>query len=261
MLARNAELSRPQSFTPFQSSAGTGMNFGPVQSGAAVPSATLYRLASVAGMGSALILLVNAAKRSSLIPTTDLTQLLAPFAEIMALGLVTGLFLAFGRRAGLFGTVAFVINFIALASLVGVEVVINLVFSKLPVTAIAELRAGPLGIFLTVSSVLFLLGTLAFVVSLGVGRDVPRIPLALYFIGALPIALRAFVPELALDLGLVILAAAIAWLAGWLWVRASTVDGFSAESETTLTAQSLMQLSPPHVFCGGGFGSPSGQSL
>ena len=65
----------------------------------------------------------------------------------------------------------------------------------------------------------------------------PRLPLALYFIGAAPIALRAFVPELALDLGLVILAAAIAWLAGWLWVRASAIDGFSAAGETTLTAQ------------------------
>ena len=240
MLAGNAELGRPQSFTSFQSSAGEPRHrerFGPVQSGVAVPSATLYRLASVAGMGSALVLLVNAAKRSSLIPTTDLTQLLAPFAEIMALALVTGLFLAFGRRAGLFGTVAFVINFIALASLVGVEVVINLVFSKLPVATITELRAGPLGVFLTVISLLFLFGTFAFVVSLVVGRGVPRIPLALYFIGALPIALRAFVPELALDLGLVILAAAITWLAGWLWVRASTVDGFRPESGTTLTAQ------------------------
>ena len=126
----------------------------------------LYRLASLAGVGSALILLVNAAKRSSLIPTTDLTQILAPFAEILALGLVVGLFLAFGRRAGLFGTIAFVINFIALASLEGVEVVINLVFSKLPLETIAELRAGPLGFVLFLSSILFLLGTLAFVISL-----------------------------------------------------------------------------------------------
>jgi hypothetical protein len=216
MLASNAELGRPQSFASLQWS-----------------DATLYRLASIAGVGSALILLVNAAKRSSLIPTTDLTQLLAPFAEVLALGLVTGLFLAFGRRAGLFGTVAFVINFIALASLVGVEVVINLVFSNLPVTTITELRAGPLGIFLTVSSLLFLLGTLAFVVSLAIGRDVPRIPLALYFIGALPIAFRAFVPELALDLGLVILAAAIVWLAAWLWVRAGAIDDFSPDRETS----------------------------
>ena len=240
MLARKAELSRPQSFKSFQSSAGEPQHkesFRTGQSSAVVPGVTLYRLASVAGVGSALILLVNAAKRSSLIPTTDLTQLLAPLAEIMALGLVTGLFLAVGRRAGLFGTIAFVINFIALASLEGVEVVINLVFSKLPPTTITELRAGPLGLVLTISSLLFLLGALAFVISLVVGRGVPRIPLALYFVGAVPIALRAFVPELALDLGLVILAAAIAWLAGWLWVRASTIDDFRPESVATLTVQ------------------------
>ncbi|MER9304838.1 hypothetical protein NKJ06_28275 [Mesorhizobium sp. M0293] len=223
MLATTAEPCRPQSLISLHGSAEEPQhkeNSTAVQSSAAVPSATLYRLAAVAGVGSALILLVNAAKRSALIATTDLTQLLAPIAEILALGLVVGLFLAFGRRAGLFGTIGFVINFVALASLVGVEVVINLVFSKLPLTTIIELRAGPLGLALVLSSVLFLVGTLAFVISLVVARGVPRIPLALYFIGAAPIALRAFVPELALDLGLVTLAAAIAWLAGWLWMRA-----------------------------------------
>jgi hypothetical protein len=231
MHAQSAELSHPPSFTSLPLSRGRPLHIGPAQ--ADVANASLYRLASAAGVGSALILLVNAAKRSALIPTTDLTQLLAPLAEVMALGLITGLFLAFGRRAGRFGTFAFIVNFIALACLVGVEVVINLVFSKLPVATIAELRAGPLGIFLTASSMLFLIGTLAFVISLAVGRDVPRLPLALYFIGVVPIALRAFVPELALDLGLVILAAAIAWLAGWLWVRASVTRAFSPESETT----------------------------
>lgn len=223
MPARTAEPRRPQSLISFPSPAEEAQhkeNSTTVRSSAAVPSAALYRLASVAGVGSALILLVNAAKRSALIATTDLTQLLAPVAEILALGLVVGLFLGFGRRAGLFGTIAFVINFVALASLVGVEVVINLVFSKLPLITIIDLRAGPLGLALVVSSVLFLLGTLAFVISLVVARGVPRIPLALYFIGAVPIALRAFVPEWALDLGLVTLAAAIAWLAGWLWMRA-----------------------------------------
>jgi hypothetical protein len=237
MLAQSAELSRPPSFTSLQIPAGKPLHMGPVQIGVAVSNATLFRLASVAGVGSALTLLVNAAKRSALIPTTDLTQLLAPFAEVMALGLITGLFLEFGRRAGRFGAIAFIINFIALASLVGVEVVINLVFSNLPVTVVTELRAGPLGIFLTISSLLFLLGTLTFVVSLAIGRDVPRLPLALYFIGALPIALRAFVPELALDLGLVILAAAIVWLAAWLWVRAGVIDGCRQESGTSLAAQ------------------------
>lgn len=227
MLAIKAESRLPQLFTSFQSAVAepTRNEKSPtVQSKTAVPSVLLYRLASIAGAGSALILLVNAAKRSGLIPASDLTQILAPLAEILALGLIVGLFLAFGRRAGLFGTIAFVINFIALASLEGVEVVINLVFSQLPLTTIADLRAGPLGVVLVASSILFLIGSLAFVISLAIGRDVPRTPLALYFIGAVPIALRAFVPELALDLGLVVLAAAIAWLAGWLWLRASTIN-------------------------------------
>ncbi|MCJ9674563.1 MULTISPECIES: hypothetical protein [unclassified Neorhizobium] len=106
----------------------------------------LYRVAAVCGVGSAIILLINAAKRSGLIATTNLTQILAPLAEILALGLIVGLFLSVGRRTGLFGLIAFVLNFAALASLEGVEVVINLVFSKLPMATIVELQAGPLGL-------------------------------------------------------------------------------------------------------------------
>ena len=222
MFARNAETHPPQSSISVPSPAGEPRP--EVSLSAAVTNVPLYRLASIAGVGSALILLVNAAKRSSVIPTTDLTQLLAPLAEILALGLVVGLFLASGRRAGRLGTIAFVLNFVALASLEGVEVVINLVFSKLPLTTIIDLRAGPLGLALVASSLLFLIGTFAFVISLVVVRSVPRIPLALYLLGAAPIALRAFVPEWALDLGLMVLAIAIAWLAGWLWRSATAID-------------------------------------
>jgi len=206
-------------------------SLGPYRSArsTALGNATLYRIAASAGYGGALILLVNAAKRSGLIATTDLTQLLAPLAEILALGLVTGLFLAFGRRAALFGTIAFVLHFISLASLEGVEVVINLVFSKLPMETIAVLVAGPLGLVLTISSLLFLFSTLAFVATLAIGTRVPYVPLALYAVGAVPISLRAFVPELALDLGLVTLAIGVVWLAGCLWGHATTVANTSAD--------------------------------
>jgi hypothetical protein len=200
-----------------------------VKSSRPVSTAALYKLASIAGVASALILLINAAKRASLIPASDLTQLLAPFAEVLALGLVVGLFMAFGRRAGLFGAVAFVMNFIALASLEGVEVVINLIFAKLPLETIMELRAGPLGLMLTITSMLFLVASLAFVISMFTGKGVPRIPLVLYAIGVVPIALRSFVPELALELGLVTLAAAIGWLSVWLWGRANSIGEIKAE--------------------------------
>jgi len=72
--------------------------------------ATFYRIATVAGTGSAAVLLVNAAKRAEVIPTSAFTQLVAPLAQILALALVTALYFAFGRRTGTFGLVAYLLN-------------------------------------------------------------------------------------------------------------------------------------------------------
>ena len=185
--------------------------------------ATLYRGAAVAGGGSALVLLINAAKRAEVIPTSALTPLVAPLAQIMALVLVTGLYLAFGRRAGRFGLVAYLLNAFALVALVGVEFVINLVFAELPTDTIDALRAGPLGIALTVASVLFLLGTITFAVAMIRTGEIPTVPMTLYAIGAVPVSLRAFVPEAVLNLGLVALAVGAGWLAAWMYARAATI--------------------------------------
>jgi hypothetical protein len=182
----------------------------------------LYRGAAAAGAGSALILLINAAKRAEVISTTAFTQLVAPLAQILALVLVVGLYMAFGRRAGRLGLVAFLVNAFALVSLVGVEFVINLVFAELPTSTVDALREGPLGIALTVASVLFLIGTLAFVATMIRGREVPTVPLVMYVVGAVPVSFRAFVPEPVLDLGLLTLAVAIGWLAAWFFTWAGS---------------------------------------
>ena len=126
-------------------------------------TATLYRIAAAAGLGSAAVLLVNAAKRAEIIPTSAVTQLVAPLAQILALALVTALYLGFGRSTGRLGLVAFLLNWLALSALIGVEFVINLVFRYLPSETVQALRAAPLGIALTAASVLFLLGSLGFV--------------------------------------------------------------------------------------------------
>jgi hypothetical protein len=185
--------------------------------------ATLYRIAAAAGCGSAVVLLINAAKRAEIIPTSAFTQLIAPVAEILALALVTALYFAFGRRTGTFGLIAFLLNAFALSALVGVEFVINLVFRDLPADTGAALRAGSLGIALTAVSILFLLGTLAFVTTLLRTREVPIAPLVLYAVGAVPVSLRAFVPEAVLDVGLAVLALGIAWLGIWLFNRSNRI--------------------------------------
>ena len=135
--------------------------------------ATLHRIGAVAGGGTAAILLVNAAKRADVIPTTAVTQLVAPLAQILALALITVLYLAYGRRAGTFGLVGYLLNAFSLAALVGVEFVINLVFAELPDDTTDALRAGPLGVALTVASVAFLLGTAMFVAAMVRTGEVP----------------------------------------------------------------------------------------
>jgi len=187
--------------------------------------ATLYRIGAVAGCGSAVVLLVNAAKRAEVIPISAFTQLIAPVAEILALAFVTALYFAFGRRTGTFGLVAYLLNAFALSALVGVEFVINLVFRELPPDTIAALRAGSLGIALTTASILFLLGTLAFVATMLRTREVPVAPLVLYAVGGVAVSLRAFVPEAVLDLGLAVLAVGTAWLAIWLFGRSRHITG------------------------------------
>jgi hypothetical protein len=52
-------------------------------------------------------------------------------------------------------------------------------------------------------------------------REVPTAPLVMYAVGAVPVALRAFVPEAALDLGLATMAVGIGWIAAWLLHRSS----------------------------------------
>ena len=196
--------------------------------------ATLYRIAGVAGCGSAVVLLINAAKRAEVIPTSDFTQLVAPLAQILALALVTALYLAFGRRAGAFGLVAYLLNAFALSALVGVEFVLNLVFRDLPGDTVLTLRSGSLGIALTAVSILFLLGTLGFVAAMVRTSEIPTVPLVLYAVGAVPIALRAFVPEAVLDAGLAVLAVGIGWLSIWLFHRSSRIATWTVTSNSAV---------------------------
>jgi len=128
--------------------------------------------------------------------------------------------------------VAFLLNSFSLAALVGVEFVINLVFADLPGDTIDALRAGTLGVALRVPSISFLLGTLAYVAAMLRSLEVPTAPLVLYAVGAVPVSLRAFVPEAALDLGLVTMAVGIGWLAIWLFNRSSRITTWADHAAT-----------------------------
>ena len=52
----------------------------------------------------------------------------------------------------------------------------------------------------------------------------------LYAVGAVPVSLRAFVPEAALDLGLVTMAVGIGWIASWLFNRSSRITPWADDA-------------------------------
>jgi hypothetical protein len=178
--------------------------------------AALIKVFAIAGLLSAAILLLNAAKRSGIIPTSPFTQLAAPVAQFAAIGLVIGIYLMISRKAGMLGIAGAALSITSLAGLVGVEFVLNLVFPYLGRDSVAMLRSGPLGTALTVVSVLFLVGALVLMLAMWRTSAAPRAAVLLYAVSAVPIALRAVFPETVLQLGLVGLAAAISCIAIWM---------------------------------------------
>ena len=186
--------------------------------------ATLYRIAAVAGGGSAIILLINAAKRAEVIPTSAFTQLVAPLAQILALALVTALYSRLRAPSRHLGPGRLWAERVLAggAGRRGVRHQSRFRRSSGPHRS-RHSGPAPLGVALTVASISFLLGTLGFVAAMLRSREVPTAPLVLYAVGVVPVSLRAFVPEVALDLGLVTLAVGISWLAVWLFHRSSRI--------------------------------------
>jgi hypothetical protein len=180
----------------------------------------------IASFVAAIFLVVNSLKRADIIMLSPATQLAAPLAQLMAIGLVVGICNASPAMRGRLGSIGAVLYTASLVLLVGVEFVINLVFPYLPPNLIGELRAGPLGIAFTVASLSFLLGTLVFFSAF---RRVPGSSRSAILVGVLssvPIALRTAFPEVVLEIGLVGLAAGVTMLAMWL-IRSRRVQGIS----------------------------------
>jgi hypothetical protein len=101
-------------------------------------------------------------------------------------------------------------------ALVGVEFVINLVFPYVTPEIVAELRAGPLGTALLVTSIAFLLGTICFFTALWRVPGSPKIAIVVSVLSSVPIALRTAFPEVVLQIGLVGLAIGVTMLSFWL---------------------------------------------
>jgi hypothetical protein len=182
----------------------------------ATPPRSLHLVFVLAGFLSAIVLVVNALKRAEILALSPATQLAAPLAQLAAIGLAVGIFAVAPKIRGRLGSAGVVVYVASLVALVGVEFVINLVFPYVAPETIGALRAGPLGIALTVASVTFLVGTVLFYSALWRVAGSPKIAIVLSIVSSIPIALRAAFPEVVLQLGLVGLAVGAGMLTIWL---------------------------------------------
>ena len=182
----------------------------------------------IAIVASAIVFVVNVLKRAG-IALGPVTQFAAPLAQLLAVGLVVGIFAATPAVRGRLGSIGAVLCSASLVVLVGVEVVINLVFSYIPPETISQLRSGPLGIALAISSILFLVGTLVFFTALWRVAGSPRFAILLAVASSVTIALRTAFPEVVLQSGLGGLVGAVIMLAFWL-IRSRRTQAASLRS-------------------------------
>jgi len=75
----------------------------------------LYRLAGLAGLACALLLVINAARRGGLLPDGAFLNAIAPLGALTGLLALTGVYLWQRVPSGVFGLVGFALNFAGLA--------------------------------------------------------------------------------------------------------------------------------------------------
>lgn len=158
------------------------------------------------------MLLVNAARRGEVLPDTLLLHVIAPFAPLGGLFVLTGAALRQRAAAGRLGLVGFAVNAIGLVGGFGIEYTLHHVFPSLDRGTIDTLLDGPTGTAFLVTSVIVLAGVLLFSASALRAGVLPRGAVLLYGLGMIPGSLRNVVPEPAYLGGLVVAAAGIAWL-------------------------------------------------
>ncbi|GLZ40057.1 hypothetical protein [Actinokineospora sp. NBRC 105648] len=172
----------------------------------------LIRLGGWAGPLCALVLLLNAGRRAGILPDTHLGHAVAPLGQVFGLLLILGLYARHADHPPRLLVPAFVAGLTGLTAVLGVEYILNLVYPELPTAQVAVLQAGFTGAALKVSSILFLVGILAFgTLMLSAGR-LPRLPVVLYVVGFTCVALRVILPTWVLPLAVAIGAVAVLWL-------------------------------------------------
>lgn len=189
----------------------------------AVDRATLtrwHRLAGLVGLIGAALLVTNVARKFELLPTNELTHLLAPLAPLLGLLALVGLASFQRGRVGSFGAAAFLVNAAGLAGAFAIEFVLHGVFPALDADQIDLLVDGRTGTAFLIASVVVMTGAIAFGIASWRVALLPRWAIAAYAVGLTVGSLR-MLPDSVYLSALAVAAAGIAGMA-WTLMKPST---------------------------------------
>jgi hypothetical protein len=183
----------------------------------------LFRLSGLAGLCSAPLLVVNAARVAEVLPDAALLRSIAPLASLAGMFLLTGIYLWQHQRAGALGLLGYALNTAGLAGVFAIEYTVHFTFDNLDDDVVDELIDGATGVAFTVTSVVFIIGVMIFSSAIWRTRAFPRPATILYAAGLTVVGLRSLVPEPIYVAAVIVAATGIGWL-GMALYRSATSD-------------------------------------
>lgn len=174
-------------------------------------SITLFRLSGWAGILCGLFIIVDTLIIELFLPLNALTNSIGQLAVILALITLTGAYLWQRPASGILGDLGYIVNFIGLALLVGVDFAGNYILPYLNQSATQELFAGPTRSIFVICAMVFLVGVVLFGLAIFRASVFPRLSAVMYTIGFVLFSLSPFLPDIVVRIAQVTGSVAVMW--------------------------------------------------
>jgi hypothetical protein len=174
-------------------------------------SVTLFRLSGWASILCGLLIIIDTLFIELFLPFSALTSSFGQLAVILALLVLTGMYLWQRSASGILGDIGYIVNFIGLALLIGVDFAGNYILPYLDQNATQELFAGPTRFMFLISAMVFLAGVILFGLAIFRARVFPQLAAGMYMIGFALYSLSPFLPDIIVRIAQVTGAVAVVW--------------------------------------------------
>ncbi len=178
-------------------------------------TSTLFRLSGLAGILCGLVIVTQRLIIDTISPGNPIA--IGPLGPILGLLIVTGTYLRQREESGVLGGIAFIVAFISLGFIAGVDFTRRYVLVQLDPPIVQALLAGSVRSLFVACGVSFLVGVLLFGLTTFRAGVFPRAATLLYVVGFFPYAVPILFPAEVVTLGQAIGAVGIAWLGWTLW--------------------------------------------